>query len=73
MFANATKLYQFKAEDSEIKEYTLCLGNISKDFKINNMKKAGLKGSVKFFLLILIDTIDSNDILDIHSYLTKGK
>ena len=26
---NATKIYQFKAKDSEIK-YTLCLGNISK-------------------------------------------
>ena len=39
LFANATKIYQFKANDSEIKEYTLCLGNISKDFTINSMKK----------------------------------
>ena len=27
----------------------MCLGNISKDFTINNMKKTGLKGIVKFF------------------------
>ena len=39
LFVNATKIYQFKAKDSEIKDYTLCLGNISKDFTINNMKK----------------------------------
>ena len=39
LFVNATKIYQFKAKDSEIKDYTLCLGNISKHFTINNMKK----------------------------------
>ena len=39
LFVNATKIYQFKAKDSEIKAYALCLGNISKDFTINNMKK----------------------------------
>ena len=39
LFVNATKIYQFKTKDSEIKDYTLCLGNISKDFTINNMKK----------------------------------
>ena len=33
------RIYQFKAKDSEIKDYALCLGNISKDFAINNMKK----------------------------------
>ena len=51
-FGNATKTYQFKEKHSEIKDYTLCLGNISRDFTINNMTKAGLKGSVNFFLLI---------------------
>ena len=39
LFANGTKIYQFKAKNSEIKDYALCLGNISKDFTINNMKK----------------------------------
>ena len=56
LFVNATKINQFKARNSEIKNYTLCLGNISKDFTINNLKKnnskkqkkkrAGLKGIV---------------------------
>ena len=27
LFVNATKTYQFKAKDSEIKDYALCLGN----------------------------------------------
>ena len=39
LFANATKIYQFKAKDSEIKKYPLCLGNMSVDFSANNMKK----------------------------------
>ena len=39
LFVNTTKIYRFKAKDSEIKNYTSCLGNISKDFTINNMKK----------------------------------
>ena len=41
-FVNATEIYQFKAKDSEVKDYTLCLGNISKDFTIK-YEKTGLK------------------------------
>ena len=52
--ATATKIYQFKAKNSEIKDYTLCLGNISKDFSINNMKQNRIKGVVIFFQLISI-------------------
>ena len=36
LFVNTTKVYQFKAKNSEIKHYALCLG---KNFTINNMKK----------------------------------
>ena len=32
---------EFKAKHYEIKDYALCLGNISKDFTINNKKKGG--------------------------------
>ena len=39
LFVDATKVYQFKAKNSEIKDYALCLGNISKDFTINYLKK----------------------------------
>ena len=42
LFVNITKIYQFKAKNSEIKDYVLCLGNILKDSTINNSKKPGL-------------------------------
>ena len=41
LFVNATKIYQFKAKYSE-KKNPLCLGNISKDLKANNIKYPGL-------------------------------
>ena len=49
LFVNTTKIYQFKAKDPEIEDYALCLGNISKDFTINNMKKNRIKRNCKFF------------------------
>ena len=38
-FVNAKIMYQLKANDSKIKKYPLCLGNISKDLTCINMKK----------------------------------
>ena len=38
LFVNAVKMYQFKAKESEIKPYPLCLENVSKGFIINNLK-----------------------------------
>ena len=54
LFVSATNIYQLKSKDPEIKYYALCLGNISKDFTINNMKNIGIIGVIDFFLLILI-------------------
>ena len=49
-FVNVAQIYQLKAKYSEIKYYILCLGNISKHFAINNMKKkTGLPGNSNFF------------------------
>ena len=48
-----------------MKDYALCLGNISQDFKINNMKKYRIKTNCKFFL-VDFSPVDTNDILDIH-------
>ena len=42
-------MFQFKAKDSGIKYYSLCLGNVSKDFTVNNMKSTGLQGVEKNF------------------------
>ena len=49
LFVNGTKIYQFKAKDSEIKDFILYLGNDLKIFTINNMNKTGLKRVVNFF------------------------
>ena len=49
LFVNATKEYQLKAKKSEMKIYTLCLGNVPKDFAINNLKKNRIKWSCKNF------------------------
>ena len=49
LFVNATKMHQFKAKDSEIKRYPLCLGNISKDFSVDNMEKTELNEYVYSF------------------------
>ena len=54
LFFNATKKYQFKAKHSEINHYALFLGNISKDFSINNIKKNGIKRNSKIYILILL-------------------
>ena len=43
------KLLKFKAKASEIAAYPLCLGKISKDRSVDNMKKTGLKGYVYDF------------------------
>ena len=39
LFVSGTEIYKFKAKDSEIVATPLCLGNISKDWSIDNMKK----------------------------------
>ena len=70
LFVNATKIYQFEAKVSEIKDCALCLGNILKDFTIIKMKKTRLKGVANFFS-VDFNPVDTNDILDIHKYLLK--
>ena len=39
LFVNGTEIIKFKAKDSEITPYEMCLGNISKDWTVDNMKK----------------------------------
>ena len=39
LFVNGTEIYKFKAKDSEIAASPLCLGNISRDWSVDNMKK----------------------------------
>ena len=39
LFVNGTEMYKFIAKGSEIVASPLCLGNISKDWPTDNMKK----------------------------------
>ena len=41
LFVNGTEIIKFKTKTSEIVTTLLSLGNISKDWSINNMKKPG--------------------------------
>ena len=70
LFVNGTEIHKFKAKDSEIVTNPLCLGNISKDFSIYDMKKTGLNGCVYDFS-VDYDAIAVDDILEIHKYVMK--
>ena len=63
---------QIKAKDSEIVASPLCLGNISKGWSTDNMKKTGFNGYVYDFN-VDYDATDVDDIKDIHKYLMKKK
>ena len=39
LFVNGTEIYKFKPKDSKIVAAPLCLGNISRDSSVDNMKK----------------------------------
>ena len=52
LFVNGTEIIKFKAKDSEIVASPLCLGNISKDWSTDNMKKLVLL--VIFMILVRI-------------------
>ena len=71
LFVTGTEIHKFKAKDSEIVTTPLCLGNISKDFSVDNMKKTGLNGYVYDFS-INYDAIAVDDALDIHKYLMEN-
>ena len=72
LFVNGTEIYKFKAKDSEIVATPLCLGNISKDISVDNVKKTGLNGYVYDFSADY-DSISVDDaLLDIHKYLMKN-
>ena len=70
LFVNGIEIYNFKAKDSEIVATPLCLGNISKDWSVDNMKKIGFNGYVYDFS-VDYNVTDVDDIKDIHKYLMK--
>ena len=70
LFINGTEIYKFIAKDSEIVATPLCLGNISKNWSVDNMRKTWFNGYVYDFS-VDYDAIAVDDILYIHKYLMK--
>ena len=70
LFVNDTEIIKFKAKDSETEASQLCLGSISKDWSVDNLKKTRLNEYVQGFS-VGYDAIEIDDMLDIHSYLMK--
>ena len=70
LFVNGTCIYKFKAKDSEIAVGPICLGNLSKDQSVDNMKKTGFTGYVYDFR-VDYTPIAVGDIKDIHKYLIE--
>ena len=70
LFVNGKAIISFKAKDSEIVPYPLCLGNVSKDFSPLNTTNTGLYGYMYDFS-VNYGAIANDKILDIHKYLME--
>ena len=65
LFVNGTEIYKF-----EILVDLICLGSISKDWSVDNVKKTGFNGYVYDFS-VDYDPVAVDDIKNIHKYLMK--
>ena len=54
LFVNGIEIYKFNAKDSKVVATPLCLGNISKDWGIDNMKKKKKQDLVIMFMILLL-------------------
>ena len=63
-------MYIFKLKNSKVVASELCLGNTSKDWAVDDIKKTGFNGYI-YDVSIYYDAIAVDDILDIDKYLIK--
>ena len=70
LFVNGTEIYKFETKDSENLVGPICLGNISKDWSVDNMKRIGFTGYVYDFS-VDYDSIANDGIKNIHKYLME--
>ena len=66
LFVDGKEIHKSKAKDSKIVATPLCLGNASKDWSVDNMKKNWLNEFVYDFS-VDYDVIAVADVLDIHN------
>ena len=64
------KFYKFNAKNSEILVAAICLGNISKDWSVDNTKRTGFTAYVYDFS-VDYDPIAVDYIKNIHKYLVE--
>ena len=69
LFVNGEKIVKFKAKESATVVAPLCLGNISKERSVNNMKKTGLNGYVYEFCVGYVDINTSFSSISVAEYL----
>ena len=70
LIVNGAEIYKFKARDSEIVVGPICLGSISKDWSVDNIKKTEFNGYIYDFS-VDYTAISVDDIRDIHKYLME--
>ena len=70
LFVNGTEIIKFKAKYSEIVASPLCLGNISKGWSNDNMKKTRVTGYI-YDISADYNAITIDDIKNIHNYLMR--
>ena len=71
LFVNGPEIYKFKAKDSEVFVGPISLGNISKDWSVDNGSiKTRFTGYVYDFS-VNYESITADNIKDIHKYLME--
>ena len=70
LFVNGRKVIKFKAKDTELIKYRICLGGPSKDYDRASRKNTGLYGNVYDFS-VDYSAISNDKIHDIHAYLMR--
>ena len=72
LFVNGKEVTKFKAKNSELIKYPMCLGDLSKDYNANvhHKKATGLYGNVYDFS-VDYSAISNDKIHDIHAYLMR--
>ena len=70
LFVNGIEIYKFKAKDSETVASTLSLGNLSKNWAVDKMKRTRLN-RLAYHFCADYNSIAVDNILHIHKYLMK--
>ena len=70
LFVNGKQVLNFKAKNSEIIKYPMCLGGASKDCNENSRKDTGLYGNAYDFS-VDYSSIANDKIVDIQNCLMK--